>query len=212
METSVAAIETVRRLRTADGLFLTGRDQRVTYWSPNAERILGVRAEDALGKPCYEVLVGIDFSGHPFCRSECPIAGNALKGRAVRDYDVIVRNNDGGEVVINNSVVLFPDDAGAYTVLHMFRPVRRPAPAKSGARRPGPRLDTGGAEYPATPLSRRETEVLRLAGTGLRTAEVATALGVSVYTARNQLSSVMRKLNARSRLDAILRARDHGLI
>jgi two-component system response regulator DesR len=63
-----------------------------------------------------------------------------------------------------------------------------------------------------TPLSRRELEVLRLVAAGLRTAEVADTLGVSVYTARNQLSSVMRKLDARTRLEAALVASESGLV
>jgi len=47
---------------------------------------------------------------------------------------------------------------------------------------------------------------------GLRTAAIAEALGVSVFTARNHLSSVMRKLNVRSRVEAVVAASEFGLV
>jgi DNA-binding NarL/FixJ family response regulator len=55
-------------------------------------------------------------------------------------------------------------------------------------------------------------EVLGLMASGLRTAEIASELGVSFFTARNQLSSLMRKLNVRNRTEAVVRATESGLL
>ena len=194
-------------LKTADGIFVTDEHQRVICWSESAERIRGIPESDALGRRCYEVLVGTDFSGQPFCRTECPIIRNARKQRAVRDYELVVKDRAGRRRLISNSILLWPGERD-HAVVHLFREMksRKPLPA---IRRPG---GAKSADTSPTPVSRREHEVLQLAATGLRTAEIAESLGVSVYTARNQLSSVMRKLNVRSRVEAIIVAAESGLL
>jgi LuxR family maltose regulon positive regulatory protein len=62
------------------------------------------------------------------------------------------------------------------------------------------------------PLSRRETEVLRLLTTHLSHAEMAEELVVSVNTLRSHLKSIYGKLDAHSRMEAVERARELGLL
>ncbi|APE24973.1 MULTISPECIES: response regulator transcription factor [Streptomyces] len=59
-----------------------------------------------------------------------------------------------------------------------------------------------------SPLTTRETEVLRLAAEGLEPIEIAGRLRLSLGTVRNYLTSVVTKLNARNRVDAIKIAMD----
>lgn len=63
------------------------------------------------------------------------------------------------------------------------------------------------AESPLTP---RELEVLRLAGDGTPTREIADRLSLSVGTVRNHLNAASRKTGARNRIDAIRIARESG--
>jgi two-component system response regulator DesR len=65
----------------------------------------------------------------------------------------------------------------------------------------------GGTE---TPLTERETEVLRLAAEGAEAKEIAKRLHLSAGTVRNYLTAIVTKLNARNRVDAIRIARDAG--
>ncbi|WP_326819494.1 response regulator transcription factor [Streptosporangium sp. NBC_01756] len=62
------------------------------------------------------------------------------------------------------------------------------------------------------PLTAREVEVLRLAGEGADAAEIAGTLFVTAGTARNYLTAVVAKLNARNRTDAVRIAREAGWI
>ncbi len=55
-------------------------------------------------------------------------------------------------------------------------------------------------------LSRRETEVLRLASEGLTETEIGELLGISPNTASKQLTSAARRLRCRTRVEAIVRA------
>ncbi|MCE7082362.1 DNA-binding response regulator [Streptomyces sp. ST2-7A] len=61
-----------------------------------------------------------------------------------------------------------------------------------------------------SPLSSRETEVLRLAAQGEEAQEIARALFLSPGTVRNYLTTVVTKLSARNRMDAVRIARDSG--
>jgi two-component system, NarL family, response regulator DesR len=60
------------------------------------------------------------------------------------------------------------------------------------------------------PLSNREHEVLRLAAEGKEPTEIASALHLSVGTVRNYLTTILTKLHARNRVDAIKIAYDSG--
>jgi LuxR family maltose regulon positive regulatory protein len=62
------------------------------------------------------------------------------------------------------------------------------------------------------PLSPRETEVLRLLTTHLSHAEMAAELVVSVHTVRSHVKSIYSKLDAHSRMEAVERARELGLV
>jgi two-component system response regulator DesR len=60
------------------------------------------------------------------------------------------------------------------------------------------------------PLTDRERQVLRLAGDGLSSADIAARVHVSEGTVRNYLSEAMRKLGASNRTAAARLARDRG--
>jgi LuxR family maltose regulon positive regulatory protein len=62
------------------------------------------------------------------------------------------------------------------------------------------------------PLSPRETEVLRLLTTHLSHAEIAEELVLSVNTVRSHIKSIYSKLDAHSRMEAVERARELGLL
>jgi two-component system response regulator DesR len=60
------------------------------------------------------------------------------------------------------------------------------------------------------PLTAREIEVLRLTAEGLQAVEIAGRLFLSIGTVRNYLTTIISKLAARNRVDAIRIARDAG--
>lgn len=61
-------------------------------------------------------------------------------------------------------------------------------------------------------LTSRERETLALLGDGLGTADIGRRLGVALNTARNHVQQVLRKLGARSQLEAVAVARRAGLL
>ena len=64
----------------------------------------------------------------------------------------------------------------------------------------------------AEPLSPREVEILRLVATGASNREIAENLVISEGTVKNHLSSILSKLSVRDRMQAVLKAKELGII
>jgi len=62
------------------------------------------------------------------------------------------------------------------------------------------------------PLSPREIEILKIVATGASNREIAEQLFISEGTVKNHLSSILSKLGVRDRMQAILRAKEYGII
>ncbi|AUI57014.1 DNA-binding response regulator [Amycolatopsis sp. BJA-103] len=60
------------------------------------------------------------------------------------------------------------------------------------------------------PLTAREIEVLRMASVGSEPTEIAAELFLSAGTVRNYLTTIVSKLSARNRVDAVRIARESG--
>ena len=95
-------------------------------------------------------------------------------------------------------------DAPATTLAEGIRRVA------AGERVIDPDLVVAALETGVSPLTTRETDVLRAAEDGGATDEIATTLSLSPATVRNYLSNAITKVGARNRIDAIRIARNAG--
>ncbi len=105
-------------------------------------------------------------------------------------------------------------DAGAFGYLLKDRPASELAEAvrrvSRGLRVVDPQLAAEIWNTPSDPLSDRERQVLRRAGEGETTSDVARALRLSEGTVRNYLSEAISKLGAANRTEAARIARSNG--
>jgi two-component system, NarL family, nitrate/nitrite response regulator NarL len=67
-------------------------------------------------------------------------------------------------------------------------------------------------EAPAEPLTHRELEVLQLLTDGLSNKAIADRLGISDHTAKFHVNSILGKLGAQGRTDAVVRGARLGLV
>ena len=68
------------------------------------------------------------------------------------------------------------------------------------------------AEVLVSPLTPRETEILNHIAQGLLNKQIASKLGISEQTIKNHVTSILRKLNANARTEAVVVAIKQGLI
>ena len=68
------------------------------------------------------------------------------------------------------------------------------------------------AEAFISPLTPREMEILKYIGQGYLNKQIAVELGISEQTIKNHVTSILRKLNANARTEAVVLALKQGLI
>lgn len=214
------------QMDTADGVFGVDAEQKIVYWSPSAQEILGFKPEEVLGRPCYEVIGGRDARNYKFCRKNCPVTVNSKRGRSTPSYDILVLDSDKDPTWINASIVLHGKGSSNGTgpvLLHFFRDVTGRRKTEERAQKTLASLrqflanedgaaDEGPSAPPPPRLTPREQEVLRLLASGLTTEQVAESLGVSPLTARNHITNLLAKLGVANRLQAVLYASSYHLV
>jgi DNA-binding CsgD family transcriptional regulator len=186
-------VKTMGELRSGDAVFRTDRNSLIRDWNPECENVTGIAAEEAEGRPCWEVIAGRAADGGIVCHPGCSIARLAQQGWPVRCTDLHIRTRYGPKRVTVSTIVL--RDETDTTVLHPLRETTESAPSA--------RTD----QYPQPCLTRRQREILYLLVEGVRVRGIAARLTLSETTVRNHIRAILRELGAHSQLEAVARAR-----
>lgn len=216
---------------TDEGAVVLDEQFRIVFWNRGAQAILGHSAEQVIGRPCYEVLGGVDGNGRPFCQRHCRLYIRALQARAIPNADLQVHTRDGELRLLN--LTSFPiSNEGSNPrplLVHVFRDVTQlktrakftdeiidAAQQLRAGRLPTGLVSQSERSEPSDPTSEaltpRERQVLRLLAHGLGTDALADTLSISPATARNHIQRVLEKLGVHSRLEAVAYAYQHGLV
>jgi PAS domain S-box-containing protein len=179
-------------LRSGDALVAFGSDLTIDSWNEAAEKLTGVSAEQAIGRPCWEVLGGHDDRGGLVCHRGCSIARLACERWSVRCRKLHVKTREGMRAVHMSTVAL--DDGDARRVLHVLIPHEQRS------------------SRAARVLTRRQQEILELLAAGMPAKAIATRLGIVEVTVRNHIRAILVALDAHSQLEAIANARRSRLI
>jgi NarL family two-component system response regulator YdfI len=108
------------------------------------------------------------------------------------------------EAVAAGLYVFHPSDVDSVAALRAREAEHSPAPL--------PELGEPLAEPLVEPLTPREIEVLQLLSHGLGNKEIASRLNISEHTAKFHVASIMGKLGAGSRTEAVTLGIRHGLV
>jgi DNA-binding CsgD family transcriptional regulator len=114
----------------------------------------------------------------------------ATEGRAA------LRTADGRRVVVDVSSTQVVEQGCVVGVFGLADPADEPS----------------ASERAAVHLTPRQTDVLRYIAAGHSTENIASRLGISTETVRNHVRGIMSRLGAHTRLEAVIRAHDLGLV
>jgi DNA-binding NarL/FixJ family response regulator len=158
---------------------------------PNLDGIEATRRLVAAGSPARVlILTTYDLDEHVYDAIRAGASGFLLKdARPAQLVEAI-------EVVAAGDALLAP--AVTRRLLDRFA-----GGAPIGPREPSPALQS---------LTEREFEVLRLVATGMSNAELADRLFLSETTVKSHVSSVLRKLGLRDRVQAVVLAYEAGVV
>lgn len=115
---------------------------------------------------------------------EAGCSGFVTKERAVEEIVSAVRAAHAGEALISPSMIA----------------------------RVLPKLSRNPKGQGALELTPREHQILEMLAQGMRNQEIATELGISLYTVRNHIQGVLIKMDAHSKMEAVANAVRQGLI
>ena len=210
--------------QTADGVYALDQTQRIVFWNAAAERMLGYRAEEVVGRLCHEVFDGEPRPGCLACHAGCPVLVAAQDHEPVPTYNLLSRTKEGETIMLNVSVIVPVEHGSSLATIHLFRDATHQLRYETyvehllcaAARLPGPpqTLARGISETALfyAPLSAREKEVLALLVQGRAAREIADTLCISYATVRNHLHAILHKLGVHSQRQAVRLALERHLV
>ena len=184
------AIERQNRLLTAivhsstDAVYARDLEGRITFWNPEAARLLGYSEEEALRMDIHRLLP------QDALRDYDEVNEKIRQGLQVEAHNTIRMRKNGERVPVSLKIYPIIDENG------------KPSGAASIARELVQPPETVKAFEAVARLSERETQVLALVAEGKSNSDVAGQLGLSDQTVKNHLSRVLLKLGTTSRTQA----------
>jgi len=208
---------------TGDAAFVVDGEGNIAALNSAAIEMLGIREEDAKGKPCSIVLCGEDACGHR-CSPLCSVRQAADTNRQIKNYDLKVKTPQ-GRMWCNISVLLaeVATSTRPYSI-HIIRPndiqkrlelvmmdfiVRESNLGEEEVRSVASLTRSPARE---TALSGRELEILQMLAAGISGAGISQRLGISRTTVNNHIQHILQKMNVHTRLEAIRLAEQSRLI
>jgi PAS domain S-box-containing protein len=209
---------------TADGVYAVDRAQRILFWNAAAERLLGYRADEVMGRLCHDLFDGAPRPGCLECGPQCPVMRAAMQHEPIPTYNLLSRTKDGDTILLNVSVIVSPDDTSPFTTIHLFRDATHQLRYETyveqilcaAARLPTPQTtltrSTTAVPVLNVPLSAREKAVLYLLVQGKAARAIAETLCISYATVRNHIQTILRKLDVHSQREAVKFALERHLV
>jgi DNA-binding CsgD family transcriptional regulator len=227
-------------LRLSEPAFAVNGAQQIVAWNDGAERLLGLRADEVIGKRCYEALAMTHGSLCVECSNRCGPATPAthtaemISPASARQIlaaaKALIAASHSDHKRVNVTTLAARTRSGQLRLVHLLHdahaardaapvdgaaPHPAPLPLAPQARTIAPLADAGESgskqRRPAL-LTQRELEVLRLLGAGHSTDDIARELSITRVTARNHVNKVLDKLGVNSRLQAVVIASQLQLI
>jgi PAS domain S-box-containing protein len=209
------AVKTLIEARTGDAVYVVGPDYTIVHWDQRMESLSGVLSEEALGKPCYETVMGEGEGGQPICAHGCALMHLARAHQPVSSYEMRIRTRSGQKRWVSASNLTIETEDGPYLV-HLFRDSQGTHDTLEMARgliQLSSKGDTPVHRRKDVPaLTPRQLEVLKLLSEGKSAREIGSELYLSQATIRNHIRALLQALGAHSQLEVLAKAREMRIL
>lgn len=102
------------------GCYMIKPDHRVVFWNHEAEKLLGFKANEMQGKKCVDMPLGCSFtSGNKISGANCP-AMIAYSTQRAHTIKMFMKNKEGNDVLMQNTIVPIKNPDGVITELVSF--------------------------------------------------------------------------------------------
>jgi DNA-binding CsgD family transcriptional regulator len=167
--------------------YILDRDATVRWMNAAAVARFG----DLRGRHIGQIVDPVDL---PLARQE--FAAKVLGTQEATERAVTIRTADGSRQAVEISSTQLLDDGAIVGVFGLASPAD------------GPVTSAGDSPH----LTPRQLDVLRHLATGHSTAVIAERLGISIDTVRNHIRAILERLGVHTRLEAVIRAHDLGIV
>ncbi len=208
-----------------DGSFAIDSNQRIIYWDPGCEELLGHSEQWVLGRPCCDVLSWCQpTSDNSFCQRNCYVAkmcNGDTQGK--KSFLVKAKDKNNDPLSLSVSIILVPATCkNNWHVMHLLHRAAFPdvltAMEVSSRRNPQRKKSSVFndnaiiADKNASRLTPRELEVLGLLSEGIAGSTIAKRLNISNTTVRNHIQHIQSKLGVHSKTEAVAYAYRHNFL
>lgn len=205
---------------TTEAIFAVRPKGDICFWNGAAEKLFGYRAEQVMGKTCFEVLHGTDTLGTSVCSDRLSVMKPCGKPTEIPSFDLNVTASDGSQLWVNLATLVYHDSrSGSHVLVHVARNIsaqkkQEELTARMAAvsREIGKVVDKAAGAAPVSNLSAMEIRILRMLAAGESSSLVVKRLRISSQTLRNHLHRINRKLRTHNRLEAVTHASLRKLI
>ncbi|MCK5044925.1 sigma 54-interacting transcriptional regulator, partial [Candidatus Parcubacteria bacterium] len=90
----------------ADGVFTVNLDLRITSFNKGSEEITGIPREEAIGRPCFEILKA------SICETQCLIQKTIKRKKPITNRPVYILRADKKRILISVTTALLKDSQG----------------------------------------------------------------------------------------------------
>ncbi len=192
--------------RTTDAMLAIDGDFRIIAWNDAATELLGYSPDEAVGRPCHEILCWRDRTGNAVCSGFCPAVLPGEPDQVIETREVLGRSAAGKTLWLSASTIVPPAELrDRCRLVHLIREVSLPPELERVVveRLEGWSAASAHEDSPLDVLTPRERDVLQLLSEGLDGAAIADQLFLSPATVRNHIQHILNKLGVHSRVEAV---------
>ena len=203
------------------GVMAVSLDQTIVFWDWTAREMLGYTADRLVGAKCSDIPSGLGRTGLTAECADCCACMRYARAGLVPPAVQMAMTAAWGEVKwvdVQPVVVPWLTDVGTVVIYLLRERVTGVPPPVGDLLVVEPAVPSGSlgesevTDLPTQPLTPREMEVLSLMALGWENEYIARELEVTLHTVRSHVANLRRKLNAKSRFEAVMTATRLGIL